>query len=210
MRMNRFLYAVVFGIVAVGAALAVELTGSTYVNVTSDTAAQAKSKAFNSAQRDVIVRVLRQYANSEQLEEAVKNSSNEELLNIISSSSLDSEKISDTTYSANVSFVIDGDAARKWLEKNSVKHWLPESDSVAMVVPENMVVVNATLLQPISDWADLNAVARGVNVDLATKKIVGNNVTFVVPDKDSAKFNSALRTNGWRVQQSDGGLKIWK
>ena len=210
MRINKFLYASVFCLIAVGAALAVELTGSTYVNVTSDTAAQAKNKAFNSARRDVVLRALRQYANSEQLEEAVKNASNEDLLNIISSSSLDSEKVSDTTYSANVSFVIDADAARKWMEKNSVQNWLPASNGVAVVVPENFVMVTATLLQPILDWADLNAVARSVNIDLATQKIVGNNIIFAIIEKDSAKFNSALRSNGWRIQQSDAGLKIWK
>lgn len=208
MRVNKFLYAGLFCLVAVGAALAVELTGSTYVNMTSDTAAQAKNKAFNSAQRDVIVRVLRQYANPEQLEEAIKNSSNEELMNIVSSSSLDSEKISDTTYSANISFVIDGDAARSWMEKYSVQNWLPTSNAVA--VSEDYVTVTATLLQPMADWIDLNAVSRGKNIDLATIKVVGNNISFKVADKDMAKFSAALRMNGWHVQQSATEVKIWK
>ena len=208
MRVNKFLYAGLFCLVAVGAALAVELTGSTYVNMTSDTAAQAKNKAFNSAQRDVITRVLRQYANSAQLEEAIKNSSNDELMNIISSSSLDGEKISDTTYSANISFVIDGDAARSWMEKYSVQNWLPTSNAVA--VPENSVVVTASLLQPMADWIDLNSISRDKNVDLATTKVVGNNISFKVADKDMAKFSAGLRAGGWHVQQSADGVKIWK
>ena len=209
MRTNKILYAVALCLCVVGAALAVELAGTTYVNVTSDTASAAKTRAFNSARRDIIAQELRNYANPEQLNEAIKNSSNEELMNIISSSSVASEKISDTTYSANVSFVIDGDAARAWMEKYSVQNWLPASGAV-VVAPENFVVVNAMLLQPMADWMNLNAISRSVNVDLATKKIVGNNVSFVVPDKDVAKFSATLRANGWRVQQFDGGVRISK
>ena len=84
MRGNKLLYAILFCGAVCGAAVAVELTGTVSVNVTSDTAAAAKQKAFNSAGRDVIARELRNYAVAEQLEDAIKNSSNEELLNIIS------------------------------------------------------------------------------------------------------------------------------
>lgn len=209
MRMNKILCAVVLGALVFGAAVAIELTGSTTVNVTSDTAAAAKSKAFSSAQREVIARELRNYAVPEQLEEAIKNSSDEELLNIISSSSVDGERVSDTTYSANVSFVIDGDAARSWMEKYSVQNWLPTS-APAVVMPENSVMMYATLLQPMADWAALNAVARAVSIDVATTKMVGNNVVFGVPDKDAAKFISGLRMDGWNVSRVDSGYKIWK
>ena len=207
--MNKLLYAGMFCLVAFGAALAVELTGSIPVNVTSDTAAQAKTKAFNSARRDVVLRALRPYANSAQLEEAVRDSSNEELMNIISSSSVASEKISDTTYSANISFVIDSDAARSWMEKYSIQNTLPISNSI-VAVPENFVVVTAMLLQPIADWILLNAIARDAKIDLATTNIIGNNVSFAVSDKDISRFYSALRASGWHVQQTADGVKIWK
>jgi len=209
--MNKVLYALCFCLVAFGAALAVELTGTTSVNVTSDTAAAAKTKAFNSARREVIARELRAYANATQLENALKESSNDELLNIISSSSVAGEKVSDTTYTANISFVIDGDAARAWMEKYSVQNWLPAGGSdVVVVQPVNSVIVNVTLLHPVADWSDLNAVARDAGVDLATTKIVGNNVSFYISDKDITKFSSVLRSNGWHVQQMDGYIKISK
>lgn len=210
MRVNKLFLVSVFCMLAFGATFAVELTGTTSVNVTSDTAAQAKTRAFNSARRDVITRELRNYANPEQLEAAIKESSNEELMNIISSSSLDSEKISDTSYSANISFVIDGDAARKWMEKYSVQNWLPSSSSVAVVQVANSVPFNVTLLQPMADWASLNAVARDVGADIATVKIVGNNISFVMEEKNAIKFSKALRMNGWRVQQGLDGFKIFK
>ncbi len=190
-------------------AMAVELTGTVSVNMTSDTAADAKNKAFNSARRDVIIRELRNYANPEQLTAAVKDSSNDDLINIISSSSVESEKISDTTYSANISFVIDSDAARAWMEQNSVQNWLPTSNAVVPVV-DNSTLFSAALLQPMADWAALNAVARELQIDLATQKVVGNNVTFMIDNKDAGKLSNALRANGWRVQSLQNGFKIWK
>lgn len=193
---------------ALGSALAVEITGTVPVNVTADTAAVAKDKAFNSARREVIARELRNYANPEQLNVALADSSNDELMNIISSSSLDGERVSDTTYTANISFVIDGDAAKTWMEKYSVQNWLPSSTSGVVIVPENSVIAVATLYNPLSDWAALNAVMRSVELDITTNNIIGSRVSFVVSDSDVAKLSGALRANGWRVVRDADGIKI--
>lgn len=193
---------------ALGSALAVEITGTVPVNVTADTAAVAKDKAFNSARREVIARELRNYANPEQLNAALADSSNDELMNIISSSSLDGERVSDTTYTANISFVIDGDAAKTWMEKYSVQNWLPSSTSGAVIVPENSVIAVATLYNPLSDWAALNAVMRSVELDITTNNIIGSRVSFVVSDSGVAKLSGALRANGWRVVRDVDGIKI--
>lgn len=210
MRMNKIFCVLGLCLLTSAAALAVEVTGTTSVNVTSDTAASAKTRAFNSARREVILRELGEYADKKQLETAVNDSSNDELMNIISSSSVASEKVSDTTYTANISFVIDGDAARKWMEKYSVQNWLPATGAVAVVVPENSILINANLLRPMTDWTELNSVARSVNVDVATRKIVGNIVSFTVTEKEFTKLTNALKTNGWSVQKFDDGYKIWK
>lgn len=210
MRMNKIFCVLGLCLLTSAAALAVEVTGTTSVNVTSDTAASAKTRAFNSARREVILRELGEYADKKQLETAVNDSSNDELMNIISSSSVASEKVSDTTYTANISFVIDGDAARKWMEKYSVQNWLPATGAVAVVVPENSILINANLLRPMTDWMALNGVARSVNVDVATRKIVGNMVSFTVTEKEFTKLSNALKTNGWNVQKFDDGYKIWK
>lgn len=207
MHISKFLYLGLLCFAASGVA-AVEITGTVPVNVTADTAAMAKTKAFNSAQREVIARELRPYANVAQLDAAIQDSSNDELTDIISSSSLDSERVSDTTYSANISFVIDGDAARDWMEKHSVQNWLPASGGAVIAVPENSVMMIANLYQPISDWMVLNAIARSVRVDIATKNIIGSRVSFVVPDADVAKFSRVLRENGWRVSNGPDGIVI--
>ncbi len=210
MRMNKVFCAICLSVLTFGTAMAVEITGATSVNVSSDTAAAAKIRAFNSAQREVILRELGEYADKKQLEAAVNDSSNDELANIISSSSVDGEKLSDTTYTANISFVIDGDAARKWMEKYSVQNWLPATGGAAVVVPENSVLIHANLLRPMADWAELNAVARSVKMDVATQKIVGNMVSFTVPEKEFVKLSNALKANAWNVQKFDDGYKIWK
>lgn len=212
MRINKIFCGIVLCSLAVLPAGAVEITGTTSVNVTADTANAAKDKAFNSARREVVLRELGQYANTEQLATLVKNSSNDDLMNIISSSSLDGEKVSDTSYSANISFVIDGDAAKAWMEKNSVQNWLPSSDSnvVVATTPIDSVLFTAVLVQPISDWIGLNAVARMVPMDLATTSVVGNNVSFSVLDKNVSNLSKALWSNGWHVQKNETDYKIWK
>ena len=207
MRGIKFLFAF-YCAFAVYAAGAVEITGTVPVNVTADTAAAAKTRAFNSAQRDVIATELRPYANAEQLTVAIKQSSDDELSDIISSSSVAGERASDTTYTANISFVIDGDAARKWMEKYSVENSLPSSSVSAVVAPENSVMVVATLYNPIYDWAALNAVARAADIDIATKNIIGSRVSFVVRDVDASKLTRTLRENGWRVATDTSGIKI--
>ena len=55
MRLNKWIYAFALCVMTIFSVNAVEITGTTSVNVTADTAAAAKSKAFNSARRDVIV-----------------------------------------------------------------------------------------------------------------------------------------------------------
>ena len=207
MRRIKFLFAFCCAF-AVYAAGAVEITGVIPVNVTADTAAAAKARAFNSAQRDVIATELRPYANVEQLNAAIKRSSDDELSDIISSSAVTGERVSDTTYTANISFVIDGDAAKSWMEKYSVENSLPSSNAAAVVAPENYVVAVATLYNPIYDWAALNAAARAVDIDIATKNIIGSRVSFVVPDVDASKLTRTLRENGWRVSNSAGGIVI--
>ena len=207
MRRIKFLFAFCC-VFAVYASSAVEITGTVPVNVTADTAAAAKARAFNSAQRDVIATELRPYANVEQLNAAIKQSSDDELSDIISSSSVAGERASDTTYTANISFVIDGDAAKSWMEKYSVVNSLPSSNATAVVAPENYVVAVATLYNPIYDWAALNVVARTAGVDIATKNVIGSRVSFVVSDMDASKLSRTLRDNGWRVVRDASGIKI--
>lgn len=180
------------------------LSGSVSVNKTSDTAANAKINALNSARREILNNVLGQYANKSALSELIKNSSNDDLMNLILSSSVYNEQMSNTDYSAKITMNIDNDAAKKWLNENDVQNWIPlnESDekfTVSMVVPNS-----------IQDWAELKRIARENNVEFETKTIKGNQIIAKLPLSCRTKFTAAVRGMGWRYADNDGVLQVWK
>jgi hypothetical protein len=174
------------------------------VNVTSDTAASAKSMAFGEATRQIIVDALRQYVDVDALKEAVSNAKNSELSGLILTSSIDGEQTSDTTYAARISMTIDADAARTWLDEKEIKHWLPNDTD------QNMFTVSARLSNGLYDWGQLNQIANTENVDLGTKNIFGNVVTLQMPSTKRSVFTIGVRAAGWKYADKDGVLHIWK
>ena len=97
-----------------------ELSATVPVNQTSETAAKAKINATNLARRQILYNVLSPYAQKEELNGLIHNSSSEELMNLISSSSVSNEQISSDSYSANITMTIDNEAAKKWLDSKGV------------------------------------------------------------------------------------------
>ena len=163
--MNRLklIFVALLCCVIVAPTWAVQLRGMASVNVTSDTAATAKNMAFDEARRQILSDVLRQYADVDALKTLIKNTKSNDLANLISSSSIDGEKLSDTTYSANISMLLDSDAVRAWLIDNSVQNWLPDNKV------QDVFVVSVSMSDAINNWADLNRIARAENIDLGTK-----------------------------------------
>lgn len=189
---------------AVSAADAATLQGTASVNVTSDTSAVAKTMAFNEARRQIIMDALRQYALVEQLSAALASASDADLTNLIAASGIDGEKISDTTYSANISMTVDADAARKWLADNNVQNWLPDGTG------GDRFVALITTSDSVADWMELKRIARDEKIDLATKYMMGNQITVELPTSARGAFTIAIREAGWRYSNTDGVLKIWK
>ncbi|MDW3024150.1 MAG: hypothetical protein R8N50_00460 [Alphaproteobacteria bacterium] len=183
---------------------AVELRGVADVNVTSDTAAIAKDMAFDEARRQIVIDVLRQYADVDVLETVVKGAENSELTELIAISSIEGERTSDTTYSASITMVLDADVARNWLDNKGVHHWLTDESN------RDVFVVNASLSDKLADWAELNQIARNQNVDLDTKSISGWGVILELPVSARAGFTIAVRDAGWKYAGSEGLLRIWK
>lgn len=204
LKIGSILFGAVFGALMSAGAYAAELRGVASVNVTSDTAAAAKNMAFDEARRQIVMDALRQYADVGMLSGAVKNAKGSELTNLIASSSIDGEKLSDTTYSANISMVLDAGAARTWLESNNVQHWLPDESK------RDVFVVSVKLSDPIADWIQLNQIARNERIDLGTQSIAGDLVTLELPVSARGKFTIAVREGGWRYANKDGVLRIWK
>ncbi len=181
-----------------------QLSGSATVNVTSDTATVAKNMALDEARRQIITDALGQYANREQLRDAISNASASELTGLIASSGIDGERLSDTTYSANITMTVDRDAARRWLAERDVQNWLP------METGGDTFVVLATMTDKIAGWMDLNRIARAQQIIIDTKQISGPQVMFELPVSARVSFTIALRDAGWRYSAADGVLRISK
>lgn len=185
-------------------ACAVDLIGTVPVRITSDTSAIAKTMAINDARRQILIDKLKSYAMSDQLVPAIREAKSADLANLISETSIDGEKISDTTYSANITMSVDKDAARKWMNDNNIQNWLNDGNDV------NVFTMQFTLRDPIADWAGLKSIARTEKVDFATKYISGDKVMVELPTSLRTHFTIALRNAGWKTAAEDGFMRVWK
>ena len=182
-----------------------DLTSTASVNVTSDTSANAKTMAFNEARRQILADTLGLYVLADQFKPVLAKASNSDLTNLIASSSIDGERISDTTYSANITMTVDRVAAQKWLSDNNVQNWLADGG----VAADTSVVV-VTLRDLMADWMTLNRIARDGGFDLGTRFITGHTVTLEIPSARRRAFMSALASAGWRYSDTDGMLRVWR
>lgn len=181
------------------------MSGTASVNITSDTAATAKNMAMSDARRQIIGDVLRQYTDNVQLAPVLKKASGSELTNLISSSSIENEQTSDTTYSANISMTLDTNAARTWLDSNKIKHWLPGGETVVATFETTIQLQNG-----LSEWIEINRIARNEQINFITKNIHGNKIIIEIPSSKRGAFTIAVRESGWRYKNDNNNLQIWK
>lgn len=185
--------------------VAAGLTGTAHVNITSDTATTAKKMAFDEARRQIIVDVLSPYSDASALRSAVANEKNSVLTNLIESSGISGERLSDTTYSANIKMTVNRTAAQNWLAGNDIQNWLKTEDDDG-----DRFTIVATLRDKFADWGQIRRAAIGAGVDLETESINGNQIVFRASTARRAALTSALRENGWRYRNRDGLLHIFK
>lgn len=182
----------------------VPLVGTVSVNQSSDTATNAKINATNHARRQILFEVLSNYSDKGALGDLLKNTSNENLMNLISSTAVSNEQISANGYSADIQMNIDNDAAKKWLNSNNVQNWVPLGSQV-----EKFAVV-ITVSNGIPDWAEIKRIARVHNIELETQSMSGNQVVVKIPVSYRTKFTAAMREAGWHYSDNNGVLNIWK
>lgn len=201
--MKKFLLILCSFFFVFSAAMATDLSGTATVNIMSDTVANAKKMAFVEAQRQIISDVLEPYVNVDKLQETLKSANGNELSAMVESSRIDGEKTSDTTYSATITMTIDNVAAKKWLDSKGIQNWLLSGDENA-----DRFTASALLSNGLSDWADLNRIARTKKITLDTKNIVGNRITFELPKSMRSQFTAAVREAGWNSSDENGILQI--
>ena len=126
------------------------------------------------------------------------------MTDLISETSFDGAKISDSTYSANITMVVDNMAAKKWLDRAGIQNWIPleetsEKFMVLMVVPNGL-----------ADWAELKRITREGKVEIETQTISGNQILAKLPLNYQSKFMAAVREMGWKYTNNGGVLQVWK
>lgn len=202
---RNLLFGTIFAL-SFGVANAAELVATASVNVTSDTAATAKNMAMDEARRQIIIDTLSPYSDSVALRDAVAHEKSSVLTTLIASSGIKGERLSDTTYSANITMTVDRNAAKNWLVEKDIQNWL----SVDGMNAENESVVAVSLNDRLSDWARVRRIASDAGIDLNTKSINGNVIYFRVPAARRGALTIAMREAGWRYQNRDGVLHIFK
>jgi len=188
--------------------VALDLIGSASVNVTSDTATAAKERAFDSARRQIIPMALRGVADSAAVSNAVRGASSSELADLISASTIEGERTSNTSYSANITMTLDTVATRAWLNSHNIQNWIDNSNSVAVSVDNNVAYV--TITYGLSDWIMINRIARDSGVNISTRSILGNQITVEIPSNARKKFVSGLVASGWRYADHGSIIQIWR
>ena len=201
--MKKILIAILF-VVGIGCANAADLTGSAWVSVTSDTSSVAKTMAMNDARRQILIDKLGQYAMSDQLVPAIRAAKNTDLVNLISETNIDNEKISDTAYSAKITMTVDKKAAHAWMMENEIQNWINDGSAT------DMFVAQLSLNDALADWSDFNRIMRKERIDIMTRYIAGKHVTLELPAASRAAITIALRGAGWHTSVVDDVMRIWK
>lgn len=183
-----------------------DLTGVAAVNVTSDTSSNAKIMAFNEARRQIATDVLSKYSDSEKFNELIKNTDDSTIGNLVSSTSIDSERLSTNTYSANIKVTLDLEASKKFLDENDVQNWLVSEDTSNV----DMAIVTISITDGLRDWMALNHAFQSAKINLEVKKILGDEIIINIPMKSRSDLISAVRELGWKYSDNNGSLNIWK
>ena len=181
------------------------LSGTASVNVTSDTAANAKNMAMAEARRQIVVDVLSSYSDATAMKAAVAAEKSGALTDLIESSSISGERQSGTTYSADIKMTLDAVAAKKWLDSHDIRNWIRIGEDVT-----DTVGVVVTLNNKISDWTSVRRSAANAGIMLKTDSIKGNEITFRVDAGRRGALTIALRNAGWKYADRDGILHIYK
>lgn len=181
-------------------------TGTAFVNVTSDTAATAKNMAMEEARVQIIKEVLsKQVKDQAAFNELMKKTQAKDLLPLVLRTNIEGERLSSTTYSANIKMSLDRIAAKKWLDEASVPNWIAD-DSVAA----DKVLVFVDITNGLRDVIEFNRVLREKSITYDMRQISGGNLSILIPKDSMASFKSSVVAGGWKADNTETGLRVWR
>lgn len=160
-----------------------DLSGETFITITSDTAQNAKNIAFDEARRKIVKSVLLPYSNGA-LNDVIDNSSNNELTKLILSTNINGEKISKNTYSANIKMTLNKKSLSKWLQENNF-------DSV-FTNTNNANYMFVLRINNLFEWTKINKETQLNNIKFDIKSIKGSSVYVSIPNNQKSKFLTIL------------------
>ncbi len=167
------------------------VSGVAHVNITSDTGANAKNMAMAEARRQIIVDVLTPYAVASDL---IYDTRDADLANLISATSIDGEKLSATSYAADIKMTVDGAAAKKFLDDNNVPNTIGMK-----TVADDTFIADVEIAGGPYQWAEFMKAMKDANIIPEIRSISGTTVTVAVPQNISMKFLSAVIAHGLTV-----------
>ncbi len=183
-----------------------DLTKTTHVEMTANTASEAKTVAMGQARREVFVDVLSRYSERNVIANLVGNIPDEELINFIGSVGIENERVSQTAYSADITMTLDRGSVEKWMIANNVPNYLAAADDSG---DKSAIFFD---IGGLSDWISMHKTLRDAGVwdklDFDVKAIFGRQITASINSSAKSELVTAIKSAGWVVSENDGILRI--
>jgi len=187
-------------------ASAVNLTSIIDQEMTGNSAAAARQSANNAAIRAAASEVLGRYADRNLVAEALAETDDTRLLNMVSTTSIANERTSRTVYSARFTITFSRSAMERWYGDNNIVNFMDMADGAGN---RSLVVIE---IRDLTDWAALKRAIRedSANFNLRISSIFRNSATAYVNSRERGRFQTLARYNGWHASSSDGILRLSK
>lgn len=199
------LCSLLFAFSVVSANAETNLSSSAFVNITSDTSSVAKKMAMDEARRQIIkYTVSKVIIDKDNFKILLDNAKDSDLTDLVSSVSIDNEKQSSTTYSANITMTLNNPIVKNWLDENNINNLL----GAVNIDNANRKSVVVNLSNGLSDWIELNNVLSQNNLDFVVNKISNGSVDATISGTERGDFKSAVQNAGWKYSENSGVIKI--
>jgi len=183
---------------------AINLTSVIDQETTGSSAASARQSANNAAIRSAAHEVLGRFADRNLVFEALAETDDARLLNMVSSTSISNERTSRTAYSARFTIAFSRAAMERWYAENNIVNFMDMAEGAGN---RSLVIIE---VRSLTDWAALKAAMRedSGNFNLQVSSIFRNSATAYVNSRERFRFQTLARNNGWHASSSDGILRL--
>ncbi|MFA7188289.1 MAG: hypothetical protein WC137_02345 [Alphaproteobacteria bacterium] len=162
---------------------------SVQVEKTAETAAAAKTVAINEARRSAFSDILSNQVSDVQAKNLAEQITDDELVSMIDSVSIENEKSDSTSYSADIIVDFDKKALNKWLEN----HELGTIIDAPAITGRTPIFLE---LNSMYEFAQVMRVSRETGADLKIINISGNKISANIRENSYESFVSLVRDAG--------------